>query len=299
MKTNKCGFLLFAFGNKELDYGKLAVCCALSIKTNLKQNHTSVVVDESTKNWLNRTISKEVLYAAFDNIILSNEKFRSSKRKHFDSPWSSFQAEFNNQNRVLSYDYSPYDETIVLDSDYLVMNDHFDHIWGNSNDFLMNCSVVDLQNKPLGTIYDQRISKYGVPLYWATSVYFRKSKFAKMFFDLVNYISEEYSFYQFLYGFPKTFYRNDFSFSIAAHMLSGFVTGGIRTFPESVIYTSPQKDGIAKLIDSKEIIFLSHSQDEEWKSILVNIKGINVHVMNKRELIRISDDFIQSCMEKL
>lgn len=299
IKKDKRGYLLFAFGNKQLDYGKLAVCCALSIKTNLKHNHTTVILDQGTKKWLDLTIPKQVINSAFDRIIISEEKFLSGERRHYDSPWFTFKSEFNNQNRVLTYDYSPYNETILIDVDYLVMNNSFDGIWDTKEELLINHKVVDLQNKPLNSITDRRLSKYGIPLYWATVVYFKKTPFTKIFFELVKYIREEYNFFQFLYGFNKGFYRNDFSFSIAAHILGGYKTGGVASLPEDKLIISLQRDGIAEVLDSKEIIFLSHNQDREWENTLVNMKDLNVHVMNKREILRVSDKFIKSCMEKL
>lgn len=296
---NKRGYLLLAFGSKELDYGKMAVCCALSIKTNLKYNHVTVVLSDDSKRWLDRSCPKPVLSFAFDNIIIATEKFKSEKRKHFDSPWFSFKAEFNNQNRVLSYDYSPYDETILVDVDFLMMNDSLDDVWGNPEDILINHKVIDLQNNILGSISDHRLSPHGIPLYWATLVYFKKTPFTKTFFNLVEYIREEYNFFQFLYGFKKSFYRNDYSFSIAAHIMSGYNPYGIKSFPEDKLRISYQKDGIAEVIDSKEIVFISNNPDQQWKNTLVNMKNFNVHIMNKRELLRVSDKFIDSCMEKL
>jgi len=297
MKTK--GFLLHAFGSKDLDYGKLAVCCALSIKTNLKNNNVTVLMDEGTKEWIHSTVPQSIIDKAFDQIIIPDEKFRGGKRRHFDSPWLTFKAEFNNQPRVLSYKYSPYDETIVLDTDYLVMNNSFDSIWNNKNNVLINHKAIDLKGDPFGDITDQKLSKYGIPMYWATIVYFKKCKFSETFFNLVDYVREEYNFFQFLYGFKKGFYRNDFSFSVAAHIMSGYITQGINSFPESEILTSYQKDGIAKVKDSNEIIFFAHKVDEPWMDTLVNIKNQNVHIMNKRELLRISDKYIDSCLEKL
>jgi len=179
------------------------------------------------------------------------------------------------------------------------MNNSFDKIWNTQEELLINHKVVDLQNKPLNSITDRRLSKYGIPLYWATVVYFKKTFFTQTFFELINYIREEYNFFQFLYGFPKGFYRNDFSFSIASHILDGYKIGGISSLLEDKLIISLQRDGIAEVLDSKEIIFLSHNQDREWENTLVNMKDLNVHVMNKRELLRVSDKFIKSCMEKL
>ena len=298
-KKNKRGFLLHAFGNKELDYGKLAVCCALSIKTNLKNNYVTVVMDEETKKRLSSSLPKNIYKTAFDKIIISKEKFPSGKRLYFDSPAINFKANFNNQNRVLSYIYSPYDETILLDIDYIIMNNSLDDVWGNSEDILMNSNVIDLKSEQFGNIEEQRISNHGIPLYWATLVYFKKSEFSETFFELLEYIRYEYIFFQFLYGFKQGFYRNDFSYSIAAHIMSGFIPNGIKSFPERELLTSYQQDAIAEILDSREIIFYSHNVDKPWENTLVNIKDMNVHIMNKRELLRVSDKFIKSCMEKL
>jgi hypothetical protein len=296
---NKRGFLLYGFGNKDLDYGKLAVCCALSIKTNLKNNDVTVVMDEGTKKWIESSVSENVLKIAFDNIVLPKEKFRSGKRRHYDSPWITFKAEFNNQNRVMAYKYSPYDETIMIDSDYIVMNDNFDGIWGSKEDVMMNNKAVDLQGNRFGSITDRRLSRHGIPMYWATVVYFKKSKYSEIFFNLVDYVREEYNFFQFLYEFSEGFYRNDFSFSIAAHILNGYIKNGMPSLPETPLLASYQKDAIAGIKTANEIIFLAHKPNESWKSTLVNIKDMNVHIMNKRELLRISDEYIDLCMEKL
>jgi hypothetical protein len=293
------GFLLFAMGSGNIQYGKLAVCCALSIKTNLKNNNVTVVVDDETNRYLKTSLPKDIVLKAFDKIIVATEKFKSTKRKHYDSPWRTYYIPFNNQNRVLTYDYSPYYETILIDVDFLIMENSLDDVWGNDQDILMNSEVRDLQNNKLPAIEDNRLSKHGIPLYWASLVYFKKSSFAKTFFGFVSYIREQYNFYQFLYGFKKGYYRNDFSFSIAAHVLSGYKPRGIKSFPQKVIRISPQKDSIAKIIDSKEIIFLSNHPDEQWKNTLINMKGFSVHIMNKQDLLRVSDEFIESCMEKL
>ena len=299
---NKRGYLLLAFGSKKLsnlNYGKLAVCCALSIKANLKYNHTTVVMDEDSKRWVTSTVSKDVLKTAFDNIIISKEKFPSKKRTHFDSPWVTFKSEFNNQNRVLSYRYSPYDETILIDSDYILMNNDFDNIWGCSDHILINHKTTDLQNKQFGSLEDQRISNHGIPLYWATAVYFKKSLYTETFFNLVEYIRKEYDFFQFLYGFKPGFYRNDFAFAIAVHIFNGFISHGIKSLPYDTIISSYQKDGIAEILSANEIIFISHNPDEPWKTTLVNIKDLNVHIMNKKELLRVSNKFIKFCMRKI
>ena len=256
-------------------------------------------MDEWTEDKLKSSVHSTVIDTAFDNIIISKEKFKSKKRKHFDSPWYSFTSLFNNQNRILSYQYTPYDETILIDTDYIIMNDNLDSIWGNSEPLLMNRKALNLHCKPFGSIEEKRLSQYGIPMYWATLVYFQKTEYTKIFFDLLDYIRKEYNFFQFLYGFNGNYFRNDFVFSIAAHMLNGFYKDGVRSFPEDYILTEHQKDSIAKIKKHNEIIFLANHIKEPWKNTLVNIKEMNVHIMNKKDFISKSEQFIDLCMEMI
>lgn len=298
---NKKGYLLLAFGSKKkfnINYGKLAVCCALSIKAHLEHNHTTIIMDEDAKKWMESSLPENIIKTAFNNIIISKEKFIGKKRTHFDSPWHTFKADFNNQYRVLSYKYSPYNETILIDSDYILMNNDFDNIWGCNEDILINHKTVDLQNNEF-ELKDKRISNHGIPMYWATAVYFKKSPLSKAFFDLIEYIREEYNFFQFLYGFKYGIYRNDFAFSIAVHIFNGFITKGIKSLPQDTMISSYQNDGIAKILNTNEIIFLSHHPKEPWKNTLVNAKNFNIHIMNKKELLRVSNKFIELCLEKI
>ena len=296
--ANERGFLLYANHSDQINYPRLAICCALSIKTNLKNNSITVVLDNESKKYLDLH-PKEVVDKAFDNVIVTSNKFQAPIREHRNSPWSTFKTEFNNQHRISAYQHSPYKETILIDTDFIIANNELDSIWGCNEGFLMNRKAIDLQGNKFGSIEEERLGVNGIPMYWATIVYFKKCKFSKVFFNLVKYIKEEYDYFRFLYGFKGSYYRNDYSFSIAAHILNGFVYGGQKSFPNDTLITSYQEDEIAEIKDSKEFIVISSNMDEKWKSVLVNTKDMNVHFMNKYELVRISDKFIKSCMEKL
>jgi len=299
-ETNKRGFILHAFGHGKIDYVKIAVCCALSIKTNLKINDVTLITDEETNGWMEHSIPADIIEKSFDKIIIIEEKFKSKRRQHFDSPWNTFTTLFHNQSRSLSYLYSPYDETILIDTDYIMMNDSFDYVWGNYEDVLINKKAVDLKNVSFGSQDEKTLGKHGIPMYWATAVYFKKSEFAETFFNLIDYIKQEYKFFQFLYGFLPGFYRNDFAFSIAVHIMNGYIIDrGIKSFPLDTIVTAYQQDTIADILSPTEMIFYSHNVDEPWKNTLVRMEETNVHIMNKIDLIRNAEKFINICLEKL
>ena len=151
MKKLKRGFLLLAFNNNEIDYIKMACCCALSIKSHLKYNHVTLVTDGSI-NWLEKILSKDQIEKIFDNIIIVETQDKENIRTHYDSPWTKFKAPFLNKNRANAYDISPYDETILLDVDYLVMSDMLDLVWDNTEDFLINKDAANLRNEKFQNI---------------------------------------------------------------------------------------------------------------------------------------------------
>jgi len=298
MKNEK-GFLLYANHSDKINYPRLAICCALAIKSNLKNNNVTVVLDKKSKKHMYDIHSEDIINTAFDNIIVTTKSYQTPIRDHFSSPWYKFQSKFNNKHRINAYINSPYKETILMDVDYIVMNDEIDHVWGCNEDLLINRNAVDLQGNKFGSIQEERLGINGIPMYWATLVYFKKGGFSKAFFNLVNYIKEEYNYFRFLYGFEGTYYRNDFAFSIAAHIMNGFGYGSQKSFPNDTIVTSYQEDEIAELKNSNEWILISTDMNEKWKSVLVNSDNMNIHFMNKLELFKISDDFIKSCLEKL
>ena len=289
------GVLLFAYNNKEIDYGKIAVCCSLAVKKHLIYNDVTLVTNNSTLEWLHKSLPEDIIDKSFNNIKVTNTPIYKSDRKHFDSPWTKFTAPFINTDHFLAYKYSPYDETLLMDVDYLVMSNSLDMVWGSNEDILVNRNAISLRNEHLN-IKDRTLSSKGIPMWWATVVYFKKSYFVERLFGLIEHIYNEYSFYQFLYQFPPVYYRNDYSLSIAIHILNGYIENNeIKHLPVNTIKTMDQKDDIIK-VDNNGIVFLCHSPEEPWKNILSRINGIDVHIMNKRALIRHSDKLIKVCI---
>jgi hypothetical protein len=292
VKKLKKGFLLIAFNNNEIDYIKLAISCALSIKRHLEYNHITLVT-EST-NWLEKILSKVDIEKIFDNIIIVNPPNQKNIRTHYDSPWTKFKAPFLNNKRSSAYELSPYEETILVDVDYLVMSDSLDLVWGCDDDFLINKDATNLRNEKF---HDKEIRLYkdGIPMYWATLIYFKKSDLAKRIFDLTIFIKENYLFYKHLYKFPGKLFRNDYAFSIAIHIISGFIESDINSFPISTIKTMDQKDDIVD-VNKDDILFLSHDPEKPWINHLVKLQKTDVHILNKRSLLRHYEQIIKSFM---
>ena len=220
------GFLIHAYNNKQIDYGMMALCCALLIKKHLKENTTALVTTQDTIDWLERSPHSDLVNYAFDKIIVADIERSVPERKFHDTQYTTFSLPYYNTNRANSFELSPFDETVLIDADFLVLDNSLDCVWGSSEDLLANKSIIDLNHVENLGGFDKRFNEMSIPLYWATVVYFQKTDRVKSLFELIKFIKENYNFYQQLYQFKSnSYFRNDYALSIAIHMLNGHVEG--------------------------------------------------------------------------
>ena len=277
------GVCFFAYNNEQIDYIKLAMLASKYVKQHLDVPVT-VITDAGSLSWAKQSLKDYKLEDWFDNIVETKDEMKDNVRKHYDSPWSSFDAQFSNSNKHKIWEYSPYDQTLLLDIDYIVRNNYLNHVWDNYTGVGMFRDAKSIRNEapaPRETwLFDA-----GVKMWWSTVIYFDRTESSKLFFDTWAHCAENYEFYRYLYNFPSKLFRTDYCVSIATHILNGMLENDvINEFPGEM-YFLDQKDDIIEVRDS-EWICLSHDREEQWKNILVNHSAIDLHVMNKRAIDR-------------
>jgi hypothetical protein len=111
---------------------------------------------------------------------------------------------------------------------------------------------------------------------------FTKNQKSKCFFDLIDYIRKNYSYYGDLFRFSTQQYRNDISFSVAKHILDGFETDTVISLPP--VLTTQDTD-ILNTVNNNNLIFLIKTDFNDSYSA-VSVADVDVHVMNKQSIIR-------------
>jgi hypothetical protein len=278
------GCLIFAHNSKDLDYILMATIAGGLAKKYLNLP-VSLVTDESTLAWAETSKIYDRVEEIFDKIILIERPIPTNFRKLHDGYHSKI-VPFVNSTRASAYDLTPYDNTLLIDSDYLIFSDQLNNYWDLEYDIMLGRSM----NEPLSNraeILDKRLSEIGPHLYWATTLMFKKNDFSKLFFDLVSYIKENYKYYADLYRFDHRQYRNDISFSIAKHILNGFEESTIGSLPD--ITTILDCDLLYTLIDEKNMIFLVNDKHNPRNYFLTSIKDKDIHILNKQSLVRNKD----------
>lgn len=291
---NTRGIIMFAHNNDEIDYFKLAVVNAQLIKENLDIHDITVVTDAFSYKYAKKSLGKKYIDARINNVIVVDKDFEFKKqnmRTFKDTSHSTKSLSFYNVNRCDAYDLSPYDETILLDADYLVLSNALNACWGHENEIMMSWDYCDVMSEREDQTLP-RLNDMGITMYWATVVYFRKTPYAETFFNCVKHVKNNRPYYADLYKWRGGVYRNDYSFSIAAHMLSGFTDKGFAQLPFK-LYKSFDTDNIHSVASNTELVLYLEKPNSPGDFILCRWKDVDIHIMNKWAINRVSDKFLQ------
>lgn len=293
-ESNSRGVIMFAHNNTEIDYFRLAVVNALLVQKNLGIKNVTVVTDPHSLKQGEKTLGKRLIKKAINNIIVidKDKNFKAlNQRLYKDTSHTTKYLPFYNVNRCDAYNLSPYEETLLIDVDYLILSDTLNHCWGHNNELMMNWKYQDImyerKDPSLARLYDM-----GITMYWATVVYFRKTEYVESFFNVVSHVKNNPQFYKDLYQWQGTLYRNDYSFSIAAHMMSGFVDKGIPQLP-TTLYKSFDTDDVHSAVDENTIVMYLEKPRSPGDFMLTKWQGIDLHIMNKWAINRVSEELLE------
>ena len=245
------GFLLFAHNNNIVDYVKLASICARRIKKYL--NKPVALVTDSTN----------ITSSDFD-FIINTEVDKSNTRN-----LNSVIQPFYNLSRLDSFRLSPFEETVVLDVDYIVSSDNLNQYFESSDSFLMAKGVYNIHDYDYDTI-----KLLGMDMKWATTLYFKKDNIAESIFDQAKMIKENYNFYREFYKFKAGNYRNDYAFTIAEHIVKGLYKSN--SLPKINFLALPT-DEIIKVEDDRFICLVNNKA--------VSFKNTDLHFFNKQTIL--------------
>jgi len=252
MLANSNGCIITAFNNEKHDHLKMAVAAADRVVQHLNIPVTIVTDDET------------VDVGSHDRIIAV--KPVENLRKDFT---------WYNLSRTDLYDISPYNRTLLIDSDYYICTTNLlAHINSNA-DFIM---TRDVYNVRTGAVERYKLGNTQIDMYWATVAIFNKCAEAKNIFEMAKHVQTHYVYYSELYGFKRIPVRNDYIFTIACHIIGGY---GSKNYG-FVKYPLVNCDNFTKYIsfENDKLIY----QYETTKLCSNKLQNLDLHLMNKGQL---------------
>lgn len=164
------GILLFAQNNDHDDYIKQACFAAISTKKTNPCENLSVITNDAIPSKYRRYFDQVICDKATDHA--SNEEWKIS-------------------NRVKLYELSPYDHTLVLDTDVLVLSD-ISHWWKKLKKYevYFTTSPVTYRGERLTSdFYRRSFIENSLPCVYSGLHYFSKSTFAKEFYKWLELVT--------------------------------------------------------------------------------------------------------------
>jgi len=263
------GALIFAFNNEKTDYVKMAAWSAERIRHFL--NIPVAVVTDCDP--------KDPKLSRFDRVITA--RVQTGGSRYFEDYADT--VSWHNAGRTDAYSLSPYDQTLVLDSDYVVCGDQLQQVLDAPQDFLAHRTAFNV-TRPEEPFLDT-FGRNQFPMWWATVMMFRKSPAAQYIFDSMNMIKENYEHYRNLYGISERNYRNDYALSIALGLVSGH-TLKVDSIPWPMVSVTPGTELSTTPAGETELWHMKYKTvDNKYKTI--GLAGQDFHAMGKKELEKV------------
>jgi hypothetical protein len=256
------GAILFAFNSPTLNYYEMAVATAKRINHFLGLPVT-VVTD-------NQSLPEKITYD-FDKTILI-EPDKNNIREH--KIWI-------NKGRYQAYELSPYAETILIDTDYMVNSDKLLRTFDIYDDFCCHDTTSFLMQPGAA---QEVLSAYSFNTLWATVVAFKKSNRAKQIFECLEMVQKNYDHYANIHSFVGGLYRNDYALTVALRIANGHTDNNQDIIPWNLVHigknTSIYRNNDDEL-NTEYTVMYDNWQRGKIRKEYITIKDMDFHVMNK------------------
>ena len=250
MPAKSRGVLLFAFNTDVVDYVAIAEQAARLVHHTLNLPVTLVTDHGAVTAHIDQTI---VIENTMDN-------YRTGYAS--GTTW-------RNGNRYQAYELSPYDETILIDTDYLML----DRSLLTALDTTLDYRLIHNNRSPKESMSGD-MGQLSLNYIWATAITFKRSQRSELLFNLVGRIQRNYSYYRKLYQIRERNFRNDYAFAIANNILNGYTVNADQSLPWSIL----------TLTESVSSIEINTNNLTVRSDIAYIVPKQNIHVMDKTYL---------------
>lgn len=196
------GACIIASNSGKMDYIGLAEINASLIRKHLDLPVCLVTTDLDS-------------HSGFDSVIRVQDRPANMRSLRINGDTYSY--DWKNDYRISIYDITPYDRTLVLDADYLIMSDTLDAFVACDQEFMIVDTVYDISGND-SFRHDDYLPDLSMRQRWATVLIFERS--SKTIFDAAAMVRENYAYYAAMFHLPNRPFRNDYAFTIACHLLN-------------------------------------------------------------------------------
>lgn len=253
------GIVVIAHNTSKWNYFKMAEAVAARAAKFLHLP-TTVITDSSS------VTSTTV----FDSVVLKNPDKSNYRQKN---AWY-------NKDRFRVFELSPYSDTLVLDTDYMINSGQLLSTFDIDTDFCCHGNIRWLfeHNDP------EWLHTSNVKTLWATVIRFKKTKLVEQIFDTMAMVQENYSHYSNIYKFLPYMYRNDYALTIALKTVYGHLPPPECILPWNLNHIG-DSIGVTRLTSTDYKLIKKDKTTQ--KSGYMVIKDFDFHMLDKANYMQL------------
>jgi len=256
------GIILFAFNSIKYNYYEMAEFTAKRVNHFLGLPVTLVTDEESLPTKTTYVWDKVI------TVTPNKDNFRT---------W----GQWINKGRYQAYELSPYDETILLDVDYVVNSDKLLKTFEVYDDFCCHNTTKFLMQPAAPQDY---LSDYSYPILWATVVAFKKTDRANQIFNTIKMIQNNYQHYENIHRFVGGTYRNDFALTLALRIVNGHSNPITDYLPWNLVHIGTNTQIYANndtSLNTEYTVMFDSTKNGKNKKEYMLIKDMDFHILVK------------------
>ena len=256
------GVILFAFNSPKYNYYEMAKHTAKRVEHFLKLPVTLVTDEDSMP------IGELPLWDKVIKITPDKNNFRD---------WGMW----INKGRYMAYELSPYDETILLDVDYIINSDKLLKLFDIDTDFCCHNRTNFLMN--IG-VPQESLSSYSYETLWATVIMFRKSIRAGQIFNCLEMVQKNYEHYANIHNFIAPVYRNDYALTLALRIANGHSSNPSDYIPWDLLHIGKNTQFYSNHnmeFSTEYTVITDIWKKGKVRKEYITIKDVDFHVMDK------------------
>ena len=260
------GVVLFAHNNEKTDYYRMAVYTAGRVNRFLDLPVT-IITDSET---LSTSGAPDY---TFDRTITIEADRSNSRGK---SLWI-------NKGRYQVYELSPYNETLVLDTDYMINSRALLNTFGQPSDF------VCYQNSKFlfGEQPNEMMNSQTLSIYWATVMRFSKSNRVRDVFKMIEMVQKNYEHYSNLHKFLPYQYRNDYALTIALRTVNGHLDNQQDAITGRLIHAGSNMT-VERIDDVTYNVKAEITSNGNTRQQYIKVKDFDFHLLDKANFMEIA-----------
>jgi hypothetical protein len=262
------GALLFAFNSPKYNYYEMAVATAKRINHFLNLPVTIVTDESSIPDNRNYT---------FDNTITITPD-KTNKRD-----WGIW----INKGRYKAFELSPYTETLLLDTDYMVNSTKLLKTFDLPTDFCCHDTTSFLMQP---SVSQELLSVYSFNTLWATVINFKRTTRAEQIFQCLGMVQNNFEHYANIHGFISATFRNDYGLTLATRITNGHIMPIEDIIPWNLLHvgknTSVYRNNDHEFNTEYTVMF-DNWQRGKIRKEYNTIKDTDFHVMSKENFMEL------------